>query len=113
MRQNAGVVPKPEKGAPLQGFIDAHVHLIPGGLSLVMADLSQSRSRAEFRAIVQKAAGVLRGCTAPQGSCRVQGCASQCFDIGVQGRNLHWFKGSRAANPACLIIASQTTLFYI
>ena len=40
-----------------QGFVDAHVHLVWGGLTLHQLDLSAMRSRSEFTAAVEAACG--------------------------------------------------------
>lgn len=45
------------RSAVLQGFVDAHVHLVWGGLTLHQLDLSAMRSRSEFTAAVEAACG--------------------------------------------------------
>src|SRR5262245_22016671 len=37
------------------GLIDSHMHLLQGGQSLVLVDLSQLRSRAEFERAIEHA----------------------------------------------------------
>ena len=44
-----------------QGFVDAHVHLVWGGLTLHQLDLSAMRSRSQFTAAVEAACGA-RSC---------------------------------------------------
>ena len=45
------------QGPYLQGLIDAHVHMLFGGLTLQQIDLRYVTSKAEFISEVQKAAG--------------------------------------------------------
>lgn len=42
-----------------QGFVDAHTHVIPGGLALMRVQLRAVRSRAEWEARVSAAAAAL------------------------------------------------------
>lgn len=44
----------------VQGFVDAHLHLIPGGLSLKYVNLRNARSQQEFASIVKAAADKLQ-----------------------------------------------------
>ena len=44
----------------LQGLVDAHVHLTPGGLALLHVELGGVRSKDAFIAAVKEAAGTCR-----------------------------------------------------
>jgi predicted amidohydrolase YtcJ len=43
------------------GFVDAHVHFVEGGLSLLQVDAAAARTRADLRAAVEKAAAAPLG----------------------------------------------------
>lgn len=51
--------PCPPASFPNQGFVDAHVHLIPAGLSLTRVDLRGAPTVAEFKARVAAGAAAL------------------------------------------------------
>lgn len=40
---------------PAQGFIDPHIHMIKGGLSLVLPDIASCKSVAELKSVISQA----------------------------------------------------------